>query len=242
MGLLDWMRARSKGKETAKPSRTHSIFSDFPDRVLKTQADVKKDDALLEMTMVVNEISNDPDTNWRKYKGDFEKAVTGMREAFNGPEREKNMSGSNPPVPIDVVWESGNIRRQAREPQENQHFTIYTKGLIGKSTEGVHHRVDIGFVAGDFDGTDYMRGDWSHAAPTQDAAMREMKAAMVTEDRKAAEWTGQDSGSGSQSIAAVNKAIKEGRAVNLDGKVSRSENAQESNPKMKPVRKPSVER
>jgi len=75
-----------EGLNEPKPSRTYSIFGDYPDRVLKTEADVKKDDALLDMTLVVNEIANDPDTNWRKYKGEFEKAVKDMREAFE-PER-----------------------------------------------------------------------------------------------------------------------------------------------------------
>jgi hypothetical protein len=238
MGLLDWLKVRGKSEEAVKPSRTHSIFSDFPDRVLKTQADVKKDDALLEMTLVVNEIANDPDTNWQKYKGDFEKAVTGMRDAFDGPapahdeektvrkgdaDRNKDARSAEPPVPIDVVWESGSSRRRVREPEENNHYTIYTQGFIGKSSEGFHHRVDVVFVKDDFDRTDYMRGDWSHAVPTQDAAMRGLKAAMVTQDRQSAEWTGQDKGAGSQSIAIVSKAVKEGRFVNRGAEVSRSE-------------------
>src|SRR5579863_1874118 len=71
-----------KSTEYQPPSRTHSIFSDYPDRVLKTESDVRKDDALLEMSLVVNEIANDPVTNWTRYKADFEKAVTGIREAF----------------------------------------------------------------------------------------------------------------------------------------------------------------
>lgn len=64
------------------PSRRHSVFGDYPDRILRTQADVRKDDALLDISLVVHEIANDPDTNWRKYKDEFEKAVNGMREAF----------------------------------------------------------------------------------------------------------------------------------------------------------------
>jgi hypothetical protein len=93
MGMLDWISRREK-VEAGKPSRTHSIFSDYPDRVLKTEADVKKDDALLDMTLVVNEIANDPDTNWRRHKGDFEKAVSGMREAFDAPAPCRN-TGKN---------------------------------------------------------------------------------------------------------------------------------------------------
>jgi hypothetical protein len=103
------------GGDEPKPSRTHSIFSDYPDRVLKTEADVKKDDALLDMTLVVNEIANDPDTNWRKYKGEFEKAVTGMRDAFE-PDMQprqvetnrENQASDSPPVTA--------LRRAAKQP------------------------------------------------------------------------------------------------------------------------------
>src|SRR5579863_5957634 len=85
-----------KSTEYQPPSRTHSIFSDYPDRVLKTESDVRKDDALLEMSLVVNEVANDPDTNWTRSKADFEKAVTGMREAFESTVSQKHEAGLAP--------------------------------------------------------------------------------------------------------------------------------------------------
>jgi hypothetical protein len=103
-----------EGGVEAKPSRTHSIFSDYPDRILKTEADVRKDDALLDMTLVVNEIANDPNTNWRKYNGDFEKAVNGMREAFGPEMRSLSDNGQDYQAPNSArvhfwreAWEPG---------------------------------------------------------------------------------------------------------------------------------------
>jgi hypothetical protein len=60
-----------------------SVFSGSPTRILRTASDAKKDDALLDMSQVVAEIEKNPTANWQKYKGDFEKAVTGMKEAFD---------------------------------------------------------------------------------------------------------------------------------------------------------------
>jgi|GEM_PF-3480925 len=58
-------------------------------RPLFTKADVRVDDALLELFVVTAEIERDPDWNWKLRKGDFEKAVTGVREAFAAKQSEK---------------------------------------------------------------------------------------------------------------------------------------------------------
>jgi hypothetical protein len=106
------------GEESQKPSRTQSIVSDYPDRVLKTEADVKRDDALLEMALVVHHIANDPDPNWHKYNAHFEKAVGGIREAFGfGPEmrqRREEKGGTDAP-PRDAE-----MQREGASPQQDR--------------------------------------------------------------------------------------------------------------------------
>jgi hypothetical protein len=240
---LDWVGPRGKAEEPANPSRTHSIFSDYPDRVLKTETDVKKDDALLEMTVVVNEIANDPDTNWRRYKGDFEKAVIGMREAFdshapvikesNQPFVRGDRSEGYPQEYIQPVWISGAVKRWVREAEENNHFTVYTEGLIGKSSQGFHHRMDVTFVRDEFERADREIGAWSPGLATQEAASREMKSAMVAQDRHWAEWTGNDKGAGSQSIAAVNEAVKRGRNAESASPETQSLSRKENRPQIR---------
>jgi hypothetical protein len=81
MGFLDWMRRRG-GTESEQPSRSYSLRSDLPERVLKTETDVRIDNALVEMRVVVDEISKNPSKNWQSYREDFEKAVVGVRETF----------------------------------------------------------------------------------------------------------------------------------------------------------------
>jgi hypothetical protein len=81
MGILDWVKGRGNAEEPS-PSRSYSLRSDLPERVLRTEADVKIDNALAIMTVVVDEISRDPSRNWQKCRQDFEKAVADVREAF----------------------------------------------------------------------------------------------------------------------------------------------------------------
>jgi hypothetical protein len=82
LGRENAVQAEPVGRSGADILPRESVFSGSPARIVRTEADAKKDDALLEMSQVVAEIEREPDTNWRRYKGDFEKAVAGMRDAF----------------------------------------------------------------------------------------------------------------------------------------------------------------
>lgn len=103
MRLIEKILGRESPKQEESVGRSgtdilprESVFSGSPGRVLRTETDVRKDNALLEMSTVVAEIEKDPDTNWTRYKGDFEKAVTGMREAFEPAVTPEQPAGSVP--------------------------------------------------------------------------------------------------------------------------------------------------
>jgi hypothetical protein len=100
MGWLDWMKKRDRealSGEIApnqKPSRTQSKYSGLLDRVPNTEAGFRRDEALFDMALVVGHIANDPDPDWGKYRGDFEKAASGIREAFEIEKRRKRAEKS----------------------------------------------------------------------------------------------------------------------------------------------------
>jgi hypothetical protein len=94
MGLLDWMKKRdvASGEVAAnkKPSPTQSKYSDLYDHPPKTEAEAKRYDALFDMALVVHHIARDPDPAVGKYQGDFERAVSGMREACGFESRDQH--------------------------------------------------------------------------------------------------------------------------------------------------------
>lgn len=96
MGLLDWMKsgARNQDSESRQSSRPQSKYADLLDRPPKTEAELKRADALFDMALVVQHIARDPDPNIGKYKGDFERAVSGMRDAcgFGNPDLHADKS------------------------------------------------------------------------------------------------------------------------------------------------------
>jgi hypothetical protein len=103
-GVAETKPATAPEKNTGMTLPRESVFSGPPTRILKTDSDVRKDDALLEMSQVVAEVGKNPDTNWQKYKGDFEKAVVGMRAAFE-PELAPKHDQAEPPS-------GGSLRQQ----------------------------------------------------------------------------------------------------------------------------------
>jgi len=77
-------------EESQKPSRTQPKYADLFDRVPNTEAGLKRAEALFDMTLVVQHIARDPDPNVGKYKGDFERAVSGMRETCGFEVRDQH--------------------------------------------------------------------------------------------------------------------------------------------------------
>src|ERR1700683_4456378 len=100
MGLLDWVKKRDLGVVSGevaankKTSRTQSKYSGLFDRPPSTDADLKRAEALFDMTLVVQHIARDPDPAVGKYQGDFERAVSGMREACGFESREQHAEES----------------------------------------------------------------------------------------------------------------------------------------------------
>lgn len=190
------LASENGGNGPGQPSRTYSIFSDYPDRVLKTEADVKKDDALLEMTLVVNEIANDPDSNWRRYKGDFEKAVVGMREAFAPVAELKRGENSTPilepvddPVQPKDVTENGHvITSVSRGEWQSDAAGLYEfREHFGKSVEGYHGGLEISHRGGDCH-VSWSKG-YSTAAGAQRASLGMREAWEKGGERKRSEPT-----------------------------------------------------
>jgi hypothetical protein len=83
-------RKEPSGEENQKPSRPQSKYSGLFDRPPSTEADLKRAEALFDMTLVVQHIARDPDPAVGKYQGDFERAVSGMREACGFESRDQH--------------------------------------------------------------------------------------------------------------------------------------------------------
>lgn len=120
MGLLDWVDKSSVGQphgEGAKPSTAQSKYAGLFDRAPVTEAEAKRCDALVDMTLVVQHIARDPDPNVGKYKADFEQAVSSMRSAFFQPElRHDGAEKSGTPAPV----RDAEGQRESASPQQGR--------------------------------------------------------------------------------------------------------------------------
>jgi len=68
------------------------------------------------MTLVVQHIARDPNPNVSKYQGDFERAVTGMREACGFEIRDHRAEKSGPhAAPRDAE-----MQRESASPQQGR--------------------------------------------------------------------------------------------------------------------------
>jgi hypothetical protein len=83
-------RKEPSGEENQKPSWPQSKYSGLFDRPPSTEADLKRAEALFDMTLVVQHIARDPDPAVGKYQGDFERAVSGMRKACGFESRDQH--------------------------------------------------------------------------------------------------------------------------------------------------------
>ena len=99
-----------------EPSRTQSKYSGLFDRPPSTEADLKRAEALFDMTLVVQHIARDPDPAVGKYQGDFERAVSGMREAcgFESRDQHPEKSQTNSTA-RDAGMQRGDARQQQPE-------------------------------------------------------------------------------------------------------------------------------
>ena len=109
-------RKEPSGEGNQKPSRTQSKYSGLFDRPPSTEADLKRAEALFDMTLVVQHIARDPDPAVGKYQGDFERAVSGMREAcgFESRDQHPEKSQTNSTA-RDAGMQRGDARQQQPE-------------------------------------------------------------------------------------------------------------------------------
>ena len=120
MGWLDWMKKRDRevlSGEIApnqKPSWTQSKYSGLFDRLPSTEAELKRDEALFDMALIVHHIAKDPDSNWGKYKGAFENAVSELREAF---EMHRQPAGKGEP---NAAPRDAQVERADASPQKDR--------------------------------------------------------------------------------------------------------------------------
>ena len=118
MGLLDWVKRRDREGLTGEiaPSQTasQSKYSGLFDHPPTTEADLKRAEALFDMTLVVQHIARDPDPAVGKYQGDFERAVSGMREACGFESRNQ------PPEKIqtNATTRDAGMQRDCATPQQ----------------------------------------------------------------------------------------------------------------------------
>jgi hypothetical protein len=87
-------RKEPSGDENQKPSRPQSKYSGLYDDPPKTESEAKRYDALFDMALVVGHIANDPDPDWGKYEAGYEKAASGIREAFEIEKRRQRAEKS----------------------------------------------------------------------------------------------------------------------------------------------------
>jgi hypothetical protein len=112
-GQLQADRKEAAAVESENPSRPQSKYGDLFDRAPKTEAEARKYDALIDMTLVVQHIARDPDPNLGKYKGDFERAVSGMREACGFEMRDQRAEKSaTTAAPRDAEMQRKSARQQ----------------------------------------------------------------------------------------------------------------------------------
>jgi hypothetical protein len=98
-------------------SRPQSKYGDLFDTPPATEAEAKKRDALVDMTLIVQHIARDPDPNVAKYRADFENAVSGMRSAFFRPEvgHERTEKSGTRDAPRDAEKQ-----RESASPQQGR--------------------------------------------------------------------------------------------------------------------------
>ncbi len=108
--------AGSQKSETPSPTQStyQSKYIGLYDHPPNTEAELRKGDALFDMSLVVQHIARDPDRNVGKYREDFENAVSAMREACGFQTRDHHAEKSA----TNTMSSDAEIQRDRANPQQ----------------------------------------------------------------------------------------------------------------------------